>query len=302
MRGLPDPAHRARILQDSVALIEQVRRARFTQLLELLRVCTGSKPAIRLIVNDREAGSVERAARRLGLTFRPTRVRMVETYRDGLGNLYTHRAPWSTGGPFSVFVGPEGHIEHLAEEESSRCSDQVLGRGLGLPQCCIEAQVRRRGGQSWIAPWFERARPGFRYSAWSNALVTPLSGWNPAGEYDPCRPGCRGTAIRAREGLRVAKAFGLTGLVKAWRDNCCRPIVSVEGALLFLPMTPRPEAGRIPLRSTLVRGSPPLDFSKALREGTDLRVDLRAVTIERTGEPLLTAMSRLVRFRPVGPR
>lgn len=292
-------------LQAGMELVNRARHATSTHLIEILRTWMGTKPAVRLLVEDDELITLKECARDLGLTVHPARVRIREMYTEDSGDVFCCSVPWDDpgGGAFAAFLGPDETARLLADAESENTASVDIGCALGIPKCCTEAYRQVQAGRSWLDAWTFQAELYELHDPWSNHLASYLAGWSPAGEYLPCRPGCSETAALARLGDRTAQAFGLGDLRHRWREACARVVVVVDRSILFLP---QPEVHDDPTGETAVgnivtHGPVPVDLSRALLQGTTARIRGSMMEVFSHDRSLWSGAVRLLRFGEVGP-
>lgn len=241
--------------------IERLHRCSLTQVLELLVMQEGHKPAVRLVIDDHELPLLQDAVEGEGLYLAKARVRLREVLDTESGDIFTESddSCGSISGAFAVFVSPDPDLaRHLAESESDGETSLQLGRLLGLPDCCTASYVLLQTGKNWLEVWGADVSGG-PFDAHANHLASFGSGLSPAGEYLPCSPRCRGTADRARRTIAIGRRHGFGELVDRWESwATCSAIVVDHTAFLLSPPgdawffrvgEPRPELEQMILSS-----------------------------------------------------
>ena len=204
-------------VQDLFAVVESLRHCTMTQIIELLAMLQGDKPAVRLVLDELELPRLVVAACARGLVAVPTSTRLAFVTHAQTGDVFTesvaHDNPRAEA--VAAFVArDQGVARSLAMAESDGESSVELGVALGLPLCCAESYGLIQAGRDWLEEWSASGTGPFDNAA--NHLASFGAGVSPAGEYLPCGPGCKATADRARIGARLARASGLGKLIALW--------------------------------------------------------------------------------------
>ena len=240
-------------MKQLLASIERLERCSLTQVIELLVMLEGQKPAVRLVISDYELPWLAEAAAAAGLHLVHARTRLQEVLNAASGDVFTVSCEWSDprGGAFAAFLARDFAVaQWLADAESAAASSEEIGLGLGLPRCCVHAYHRLQAGEVWLASWLSQSGDG-PFDAAANHLASFAAGIGPAGEYLPCSPTCVGTAQRACMGLSVGRRHGYEAILSHWQRWAeCRIFVVEFTAFILAPPTgvpyhrigePRPE-------------------------------------------------------------
>lgn len=224
-------------LTTAYEIVEGVHTASLTHLIELLRVFTGEKAVVRLVVTDAEHELIVNCAQRAGLAAARAWVRLKESHITASGDTFVTSIDWNdaSGVSFALFLGEERAVETCARAESTGASSTAMGQLLGIPTCCGTSYRRVQDGQSWLDIWTEHigGNAGV-FSPYANHLASYISGCDLAGEYLPCHITCPETARLAREGERAACYFGLSSLAFRSLACCQAPVVILGEDVIFL--------------------------------------------------------------------
>jgi hypothetical protein len=305
-----DTAHQDQFLAVAIQMVEQIRTASLTHLIELLRLYTGTKRVVRQVVTDDEFVAVKGLAQQIGLSVVHARVRLREVSITGTGDTYAVSVDWDDprGKSFAIFMGDLEHAEEGAWAESENQTSQQLGELLQIPFCCALEYRRVQQGASWLKVWLEGVRAGMVFDPFANHLASYISNCNPAGDYLPCRITCQETAALGRAGLAAAECFGLTDLVAQIKKRQRTPlVVSGEDLLFLVGATPTDEHSTENPDYTLTPGSIVAhgprsgEFSDLLTDVSRIRTDGDSLIFLRDLEnpqSVLVRASRTSRARP----
>lgn len=276
-------------LSAATHIIRAVRTASPTHLLELLRLRTGDKRAVRLVIDDVEYARVSAYGAHAGLSVVRASIRLKEMTIASTGDTYMTAVDWEDpeGRLFPVFLGEEAAAAACAAAESEQMASEQLGLLLGVPGCCAANYPLIQAGEAWLSLWLAGVTGEEVFDARANHLASYVSGCGLSGEYLPCHITCEETIRRSHEGRNAALWFGLTELVDDVAAYMRRPVLAVGDDLIFLPRsTPMAAAPgtSFPLRpGELLFHGPSAGEWEAVLSGAD-RVYISADEVTFSGE------------------
>jgi hypothetical protein len=231
------PVAKETYLSAATHIVREVRSASPTHLLELLRLRTGDKRVLRLVVDDDEYAKVSGYGARAGLSVVRASIRLKEKTVASTGDTYMTAVDWENpeGRLFPVFLGNKEDAAACAAAESEHMPSEQIGLLLGIPRCCAANYSFIQAGEAWLSLWLAGVTGEELFDAHANHLASYMSGCGFAGEYLPCHITCGKTIRLAHKGKQAALWFGLNDLVDEVVAYARRPVLVIGDDLIFLP-------------------------------------------------------------------